>query len=246
MTDLKHPPLRNERFIDDFTQPKSSYFPEDLLISPHFSAFKKLPFELQILQDLKSNRVFILKGSNVLGGITRETVDSFHKRILKEDFCPLIKVENMLLERLNEVDPCAYKDISLNATFRMFFASGDLRTVTRNSFIHETDSDCRPITIYHLFKDITGRVSDDHVRFKLNSPGEDIHKGFRKLNAISFTQREDQVLELLVQGFTSDEIASKLFIAPETVNKHRKNMIKKACVSDTRKLVALYLESKVL
>ena len=97
-----------------------------------------------------------------------------------------------------------------------------------------------------MFTDITGRKRDDHVRFKLNFPGQDEHKGFLKLNALDFTSRETQVLELLVQGLTSVEIASELFICAETVNRHRKNMIKKTHVSDTRKLVALYIESKML
>jgi len=43
-----------------------------------------------------------------------------------------------------------------------------------------------------------------------------------------FTKRERQILLLIAKGFTSKEIANSLFISPETVKKHRKNMIHKA------------------
>jgi two-component system secretion response regulator SsrB len=51
--------------------------------------------------------------------------------------------------------------------------------------------------------------------------------------------REREVLSLITQGDHSKDIARKLFISPETVDKHRKNMLRKTNVSSTAELVTL-------
>ena len=50
------------------------------------------------------------------------------------------------------------------------------------------------------------------------------------------TQREKEVLELIVQEFTSKEIAEKLFISKQTVDSHRINIMQK---TDCQNLVGL-------
>ncbi|HTE29071.1 MAG TPA: response regulator transcription factor [Chryseolinea sp.] len=53
-----------------------------------------------------------------------------------------------------------------------------------------------------------------------------------------FSKREREVLELVAQGFSSKEIAHKLFITEKTVESHRKNMVDKAGVKNTVQLTA--------
>ena len=50
------------------------------------------------------------------------------------------------------------------------------------------------------------------------------------------TQREKEVLELIVQEFTSKEIAEKLFISKQTIDSHRINIMQK---TDCQNLVGL-------
>lgn len=50
----------------------------------------------------------------------------------------------------------------------------------------------------------------------------------RQANAqISLTHREQEVLELICQGFSSIEIAGKLFLSERTVENHRANLLNK-------------------
>lgn len=51
--------------------------------------------------------------------------------------------------------------------------------------------------------------------------------------------REKDVLRWLAEGLTSTEIGEKLFISPQTVDSHRKNLMKKFEVNKTVNLVAL-------
>jgi DNA-binding NarL/FixJ family response regulator len=52
----------------------------------------------------------------------------------------------------------------------------------------------------------------------------------------TLTQREKEVLELIVQEYTSKEIADKLFISKQTVDTHRINIMQK---TDCKTLVGL-------
>lgn len=56
----------------------------------------------------------------------------------------------------------------------------------------------------------------------------------------SFTKRELDVFELLKLGKSSEEIGSVLNLSPNTVNTHRKNMLKKTGVNTSIELIQLF------
>lgn len=53
-----------------------------------------------------------------------------------------------------------------------------------------------------------------------------------------FSKREREVLDLLAKGYSTREIAKKLFITEKTVESHRKNLVNKAKVKNTVELIA--------
>jgi DNA-binding NarL/FixJ family response regulator len=53
----------------------------------------------------------------------------------------------------------------------------------------------------------------------------------------TLTPREQQVMRLLAEGFSSKEIAEKLFISPKTVENHRTNIMSKLDLHSTMELV---------
>jgi DNA-binding NarL/FixJ family response regulator len=54
---------------------------------------------------------------------------------------------------------------------------------------------------------------------------------------VPLTRREKEILSLIVQEFNNAAIAEKLFISLETVNSHRKNLLRKLNVKNTAGLV---------
>ncbi len=61
-----------------------------------------------------------------------------------------------------------------------------------------------------------------------------------ELNAVPvLSSREKEVLQLIADGFTNPQIATKLFISLHTVDSHRKNLLTKFAVNNTASLIKL-------
>jgi len=58
----------------------------------------------------------------------------------------------------------------------------------------------------------------------------------------AITKREREVLQLISEGFTNNQIAEQLFISPLTVDSHRKNLLTKLNVNNTASLIRLAVE----
>jgi DNA-binding NarL/FixJ family response regulator len=59
------------------------------------------------------------------------------------------------------------------------------------------------------------------------------------LSEIKITQRDEEVLKLLVQGCSNKEIAAQLNISPRTVKQHLRTLFLRAGIRDGRKRVKL-------
>lgn len=69
-----------------------------------------------------------------------------------------------------------------------------------------------------------------------NIPRNEENEDLSKLNKLS--KREREIALMVKRGFTSNEIADKLFISLLTVNTHRRNLIKKLGLKNIAKLFA--------
>jgi DNA-binding NarL/FixJ family response regulator len=60
------------------------------------------------------------------------------------------------------------------------------------------------------------------------------------------TRRECEILKLIADGFTNQEIADKLFISTSTVDSHRKNLLIKFDAKNTAALVKIAMEKGII
>jgi DNA-binding NarL/FixJ family response regulator len=67
-----------------------------------------------------------------------------------------------------------------------------------------------------------------------------------KNNIPAFTRREKEILTLLAEGLTSQEIAARLYLSNYTVDTHRKNMLQKFNVHNTTALLNVVRELRII
>ncbi|MGH2643915.1 MAG: response regulator [Chitinophagaceae bacterium] len=62
----------------------------------------------------------------------------------------------------------------------------------------------------------------------------------------ALTKREKEVLQLIGEGLTNNQIAEKLFISPLTVDSHRKNLLTKLSVNNTAALIKTAIQHRLI
>lgn len=62
----------------------------------------------------------------------------------------------------------------------------------------------------------------------------------------ALTRREKEVLEMISEGMTNQEIATKLFLTSATVDSHRKNMLTKLNAKNTAALIKIAISNHLI
>jgi len=75
---------------------------------------------------------------------------------------------------------------------------------------------------------------------------DNVRESIQDHNQLLLTRREIEVLKLIAEGLTNQEIADKLFVSTSTVDSHRKNLLSKLQVKNTAALVRTALENKII
>ncbi len=63
---------------------------------------------------------------------------------------------------------------------------------------------------------------------------------------LQLTKREIEVIKLIAEGYTSHDIAEKLFISPRTVDTHRRNLLQKLNVKNTAELIKFAIKHNIV
>ena len=86
---------------------------------------------------------------------------------------------------------------------------------------------------------------EEFVESNLLQPGVDHHiqQGFECFGTSYVSEREQEVLELLLRGYGADTSAERLNISLETVRRHRKSIYKKLDVNSQADLFALFINT---
>lgn len=73
-------------------------------------------------------------------------------------------------------------------------------------------------------------------------PDKDIEDG----EELQLTKREIEVIKLIAEGLTSQDIAERLFISPRTVDTHRRNLLQKLNVKNTAELIKYAIKHNIV
>ncbi len=104
----------------------------------------------------------------------------------------------------------------------------------------------------YVLKNATGEEIMEAIEMVMKGKtflSEEVSQTLRKnaeANIPILTRREKEVLELIAEGMTNAEIASKLFISTTTVDTHRKNLLAKFDARNTAALVKFAMLNKLI
>ena len=68
----------------------------------------------------------------------------------------------------------------------------------------------------------------------------------QEVNNVWLTTREQELIRLIAEGYTNQEMADKLFLGVETIKTYRKNMIFKLGAKNSMALVKMAVEKKLI
>ena len=219
---------------------------------PYSSTF----FCLTNTQDLTFK--FISKNMTSCLGLDREILKkdgmkSFWKRIHPEDVELWLKALNSLMTfTLEEIPEDKRLRMSYTWNFRLKNADDNYVNVIQNTTPLEFDADMKPIIglAHYTVIDAKIQMPITATAKLLNNNNEYETKYFnnfsQKLLTNGISNRERDIIRLLVINKSSKEIADSLNISPNTVDTHRRNILKKLNISSTGELVGMLKTNKNL
>lgn len=131
--------------------------------------------------------------------------------------------------------------------FRIRKKDGSYIRVLRQSGLLTKTIEGKLATTFAIVTDITNIKDSNKVALKMNGP-EIPGFSFQVENYIPkiiFTKQEKLIIEEIISGKRTNEIAAVLKISKETVYTHRRNMIKKSGMRNTIELIAWVLKNGI-
>jgi len=170
----------------------------------------------------------------------------FWSRIHPEDVDAWLSALNNLMEfTLSEIPEERRKDANYTWNFRLKNADDIYVNIVQNTTPLVFDSAGKPIIgLAHY------TVLDPNIKMEITASAKLLNakKEYETIYFNNFSQkllddgisnRERDVIRLLVLNHTSKEISKKLSISPHTVDTHRRNILKKLKISSTGELVGM-------
>ncbi|RXK80904.1 LuxR C-terminal-related transcriptional regulator [Filimonas effusa] len=165
-----------------------------------------------------------------------------------EDRTYFIEFEAAVAEFFNRLRPEQVLKYKVSYDYRMQRTDGTYIRLLQQVTTIQTDTDGAVIRVMGVHTDISHlkRENGSSLSF-IGLEGEPSFHNYRMGQSLSlrakemFTRREKEIVQLLAQGKTSREIAAILYISYQTVDRHRKNILRKAGLNNSVELVAFAL-----
>jgi DNA-binding CsgD family transcriptional regulator len=138
--------------------------------------------------------------------------------------------------------------LKFSVNYRFQKKDGSYLQVLRHQTVQQTDEQGNILRTTGIIVELGHLPEVNGVIGKLvdNKSGKVIYTRSYSEKASIFSTREKEIILLLANGRKTDEIAEELFISPNTVSTHRKNMLKKYAVKNTAQLILFSKKQGIL
>jgi len=209
-----------------------------------------IPNEFIYLEDLRSGKLVNKPLQSFLGyNIQKLHINNVADKIHPEDkktYIKLSKAYTKFLASLSfsiELEPYS---IPLEINCRIMKKDGSYAQILRRITPMKVNKQNKVEVFLITCSDISFLENSSQIKWKISDEYKSSFEKFIQLDIenkeVKFSNRELDVLKLLAKGYTSNQIAEELFVSINTINTHRKSLLKKANVNKTAHLVSFALK----
>jgi DNA-binding CsgD family transcriptional regulator len=231
----------------------SAYFPnaqihtvEDLFTSPR----QHLAGQFNYICDLVDQTLESVYGTESVLGFTPDDFANipFFGGIHPDDRDTVIAIINEGYQHLRDHKEIELLKSQFSITCRFICKDGSYRHIQHVITFITMNSYGDALKVFNMCNDISQLPFEGvtaFLRCKCMGIGAEFavlqQKQKSIYDAIAFSAREQEILQFLHLGKTSQEVADILCISKHTVDKHRSNMLNKTNTANTRELINIWL-----
>jgi len=171
------------------------------------------------------------------------TIDFILENIHPEDLPYFLDFENQVTLFFNQLPTDKVLKYKVSYDYRMRRKDGTYVRILQQAVTVQTNLEGAVIRVLDVHTDISHLKKENGSKLSfIGLEGEPsiLEFAYSKdflTNTSKLTKREKQILKLIAEGFSSNEIGEKLFIASITVKKHRQNILKKTDCKNITQLI---------
>ncbi len=149
----------------------------------------------------------------------------------------------LFLNQIKSMNDEQLKDARFSKNFRLKHKNGNYIQCLDQSVLLDSDDQNNRLLVVGILIDISIFKTDDEVIFTISeyTPTNDqqLISTQKIITKTIISEREKEILKLLLNGFSSKEIATSLKISIHTANTHRGNLLVKFSCKNTKELIHL-------
>ena len=182
---------------------------------------------------------------DILGYLPNEyTAELCVEIVHPDDLQHVIDIQQRIANFSMEIVPEERINYKFTYDFRVIDKKGEIHQIHLQHFFYELSKNFLPNRVFCLATDITQiKVGGKPTMHIYN-----IKDGLNNLlnsktnSSLQLTKKETEIIEFLIKGYTSQDIADAIGLSKHTIDTHRRNILKKNDCSNTSELFSLYFK----
>jgi len=196
-------------------------------------------------QRLENSITYLHKLNRLLGyEPSQYTAELCVKIVHPEDLDAVIDIQKKINKFSLEITPKDRINHKFTYNFRVIDVEGEIHQIHLQHFFYELSENLLPNRVFCLATDITQIKVGGEPKLHINT----INNGLNNLRqpntntTMLLTKKEKEIIEFLIRGYTSQDIAEAIGLSKHTVDTHRRNILKKNECSNITEFFSLYFK----